>query len=127
MIILILQSTVSLFTSSDGMDLSSIDIVLRTTLSSIYGYIMSMVWSDKPKDETKQGCTNNINSSKLKLQVLIVSSVCIYCLMILVVIRDFGNYFEFNSSDVATLTLFRDFISGGVGALIGLSRSKSDE
>lgn len=123
MIILILQSTLSLL-SNKASDLTSIDIVLRTTLSSIYGYIMSMVWSEKPKQVTENTGIKDKNSPKLKLQVLIVASVCVYCLLVLVVIRDFGEYFEFDSSDIATLTLFRDFISGGVGALIGLSRSK---
>ncbi|MFI3141241.1 MAG: hypothetical protein R3Y27_02910 [Clostridia bacterium] len=126
MVILILQSTFSLFfTPDEGTDFSSIDVVLRTTLSSIYGYIMSMVFSEKKKIKTTQTVEfekKDLNSSHLKMQVLIVSSVCIFCLFVLIIIRDFGDNFIFDSSDIATLSLFRDFISGGVGALIGLSR-----
>ncbi len=126
MSILILQSTFSLFfTPDEGADFSSIDVVLRTTLSSIYGYIMSMVFNEKKKVKvisTEEKTRQNINSPHLKMQVLIVSSVCIFCLIVLIIIRDFGANFSFDNSDIATLSLFRDFISGGVGALIGLSR-----
>lgn len=86
---------------------------------------MSMVFNEKKKVKvisTEEKTRQNINSPHLKMQVLIVSSVCIFCLIVLIIIRDFGANFSFDNSDIATLSLFRDFISGGVGALIGLSR-----
>ncbi len=62
------------------------------------------------------------NLKRLNMQIIIIASISFYCLFFLVLARNATHLFAVNSSTVATISQFRDFISSGIGALIGLSQ-----
>ncbi len=57
------------------------------------------------------------------LQVIILTSVCLFCLLIMITVRYFSGIVAEGNNTIITLSLYRDFISGSVGAIIGLARS----
>ncbi len=163
--ILLLQSTLSLFVGMLYEELSQIDIVFRTSISSIFGYLMSMVstgdfvikskhniitttqpiigfkadgksdiiTSQAEKEEVKAQIIPNpikeqlVDSKKktlaVNVQIIVLTIVCVFCLAVMLVVRNFSELIVINASNNVTISLFRDIISGSVGALIGLSRS----
>ncbi len=171
--ILLIQSTLSLFTELKIEELAQIDVVFRTSISSIFGYMMSMVSTSdfvlKPKVKTQptappaigfspQESTKSDASPKavtrsapppaapasaplpistapmldlekknfaVNVQIIVLTAVCIFCLLVLLIVRNFSMMIVPNDSNSTTLAMFRDIISGSVGALIGLSRSSS--
>ncbi len=62
------------------------------------------------------------NLTALNLQIVIIASISFYCLVVLILARNASFLFAANSSTVSTISQFRDFISSGIGALIGLSQ-----
>ncbi len=164
--ILLLQSSITLFVDVTHEGLSQIDVVFRTSLSSIFGYIMSMVSTgeftlkeknnkveNKPKtigfsaDKTLSPTLTNNESKdknisldsnpleitskteekiiKTNVQIVTLTCVCIFCLLIMLIVRNFSHLIVANSTNSVTISMYRDIISGSVGALIGLSRVKS--
>ncbi len=170
-IILLLQSALSLFFSDVSEGLGQIDIVFRTSLTSIFGYLISVVsiksvmnkkgrgtdtqevnkqnavgfkvdstditnegvesritngvdLEEKQKIQFKVGKTEETRLRKIPLnyQIIILASVCIFCLLVMVVVRNFSHYIVPSDSSVATLSMYRDFISTTIGALIGISK-----
>ncbi len=120
----------SLFFKADSEELAqSLDIVIRTTLGSVFGYLLTtLVTSNKgkyskimvkikkdykPKEETM--LFNNII-------IIIVSIVCLYSLSILLFARNFSDYFVLNNSSISTITQYRDFIATTIGALIAMTK-----
>ncbi len=163
---LLFQSAFSLFVNMQTEGLEQIDIVFRTTITSIFGYIMSMVTTNDytikrerkgkaPKpigfsaesaaDDNSPSAislTNDSNASQTQIpngietiptkniklynmQIGVLTSVCLFCLLILLIVRNFSHLIIPNSSNTVTISMYRDIISGSVGALIGLSRSNS--
>ncbi len=171
--VLLAQSAFALFVEAQSQEVDQIDVVFRTAMSSIFGYIMSMVSTSefvlKSKSKTTATAkskaigfssggdgTNTTTTSSLKsegdtqapatdvvlgtgqvesaaerrkffinLQIIILTLVCVFCLIILVVVRNFSNFIVASSSNVVTISMYRDIVSGSIGALIGLSRAKS--
>ncbi len=137
MSILLFQSSITMFvqgTNVEGID--QLDIIFRTALSSIFGYIISIVAGGKPKitSKPKQEVTIQNETSPEKktdppknimvnIQVVVISAICVYCLLSIMAIRNFPQIVVASSSTSSTISLYRDFISGGIGALIGLSKS----
>ncbi len=176
--ILLAQSGISLFFSQTSEGLGQIDIVFRTSLSSIFGYLMSVVsiksvLNAQSKEASKKTRVNSIgfqgesNKGKqkqiemiaqtesirgevtqnesvdtakapileqqktddlplkkvpLNYQIIILAGSCAFCLLIMVVVRNFSQYLIPSDSSVATLSLYRDFVSASIGALIGISK-----
>lgn len=169
LVILLVQSSVALFLPpADNADLSGIDIVIRTSLSSIFGFIMSMVGNQSEKKASNQAsqsepatigfssedtvttptsclsmtdksssATSKLTTAKAtakstrrrssgyrtQIQIIIVIFISLYCLIVIMVLRDCNTDIASNSASISTITQYRDFVSGGIGALIGLSRS----
>ncbi len=165
--ILLLQSSFSLFVDLHHEELAQIDVVFRTSISSIFGYLMSMVSTSdfviKPKVKIDIPTQKSIGFSQksmtdtlppkgsakttppepsvaptppaaqvsldiekkniaVNVQIIVLSLVCIFCLFVLLVVRNFSELIVSNSTNGVTISLFRDIISGSVGGLIGLSR-----
>ncbi len=185
--ILLFQSGFSLFWEiPEGMNIESIDIILRTSLSSLFGLFISLMSSATQRVKKQKvisakppqiGFTNNAqenyakpNSKKIlqneqtkyyiiqngndeiltekvdltnvdnaeqieklqnvkqvprisiNFQILVVSGICVYCLVMIIFTRNFSQMIASSTSAGATISQYRDFLSGGIGALIGLSR-----
>lgn len=128
---------------------ASIDLVVRTTSAAIFGYFLSanFLSKDATSDKccnvkgNKQSQVEEINentqmrimsrvendtqnktktkiireaSNHCKAQIAIATIIAIYALMVLIIARDAENV-----SSIATLSQFRDFVSGCVGFLVG--------
>ncbi len=175
--VLLAQSAFALFVEAQSQNVDQIDIVFRTAISSIFGYVMSTVSTSEfvlksrkknlsiPTQPTKtigfksgedKNSDNNIVSSVISsgeanssaqdvilptvpesveydasrrkffvnLQIIILTLVCIFCLAILVIVRNFSNFIVASSSNIVTISMYRDIVSGSIGALIGLSRAR---
>ncbi len=165
--VLLAQSALGLFVEMDVEELAQIDIVFRTAMSSIFGYLMSMV-STSDFMVKQRVIKTNVNSAKtigfnttndenitkfaynsenptnevatkietapvvlekpaktfaINLQIIVLSLVCIFCLVILLIVRNFSELIVSNSTNAVTISTYRDIISGTIGALIGLSRT----
>lgn len=161
MLILLINSSLILFLPPpEDMELTTIDVILRTALSSIFGYLMSSIGGNvispnngkTSKKPTTIGFTANTSTPPasgsqpqpstapsqsmpapptqrpaipLEIQVITVGSVCLFCLIVMISLRHFSQYLTLSTISTATLSQYRDFISGGIGALIGLSKTKS--
>ncbi len=169
--VLLFQLAASLFFAVPFEEISQIDIVFRTAISSIFGYIMSMVSSTDFTMNRKKGKQNTVKTNKktigfnakdentpqmiynnagsiedndiieiidmdvkeekistastfrVNVQIIVLTVACIFCLIILLVARNFSHLIVNSSSTTVTFSMFRDIISGSIGALIGLSKS----
>ncbi len=161
--VLIIQSSVSLFIeTAPGSSLESMDIVIRSTLSSIFGFIVatSSMSAKKNKKENEVSASGNIgfdkeaNDQKMKMsnqqenvkdssietkntskpnkivsnttQIILLTLICLYCLGTIIFVRNIGVDYVKNSSAVAIISQFREFISATIGALIGITKGSAD-
>lgn len=191
MIVLLIQSIYSLFLQGDsGAETGSIDVVVRTSSASIFGYFLSanFIRHDKSREQKTDDSIKNTSKTQIspldksinenpsgvvegpkgrigfaetgapeevklgvgkgenlsndsppaeitasRLQIIAATGIGLLCLAALIVLRNiaqFSGTFDGPPSDsaAATVTQFRDFISGCVGFLIGCpthSKSKS--
>ncbi len=138
--ILLIQSSISLFFDSGSGQLTQIDTVFRTAISSIFGFLMSgLVTSKRKKEKTgiiaydvkvveveneKEAHSEEENDSvDNRTQIWSILCVCIFCLVIMIVIRNFSHFIVNSSSTTITIAMYRDIISGSIGALIGASKN----
>lgn len=182
MAVLLVQSVYSLFSEGDrGAETGSIDVVVRTSSASIFGYFLSanFIRQDKSKELNEPGnkkilppeATHNATVDTVKnqigfaepaeaslektlevgsgegisqekpsveiasgrLQIVAAAGIGLFCLITLIVLRNLAQL-EVNlqrvpsDSMAATVTQFRDFISGCVGFLIGCpTHSEADK
>lgn len=142
LLICLLQSAYSVLMHTDS---SSFDIILRTSCASIFGYFLSTRFSPSAQttadgstiqstpptgtvaqigfSDSSAAPTLGAASSRFlqtdNLQVALVSIIGLFCLILLIVIRNFIHMDEISASALATLTQFRDIFSGCIGFLIG--------
>lgn len=165
MLLLVAQAAYTLFVHEIGAESSnSLDTVLRTTASAIFGYFVSGGTQSKDSDEGEDTTSTATPSATTRIgfqteedaptarftlsaqeespttattapttvtttsapsrkeliaihhQTVIVSTIGIVALLVLMFAR---NFTELNTSTIATLSQFRDFVSGSVGFLIG--------
>lgn len=169
MIFLLSQSAISLFFfPADTMEANTIDIIIRTSISAIFGYFLSanFMHSMTPKIQEQKktpaspgtqvtengksdGITNSIGFSAPspetavtygiselspqdapsveknqthRVQIIIATMIGLFCLIVLILIRNLSQFHEgmdIPASMLATVSQFRDMISGCVGFLIG--------
>ena len=140
MFVLLIQLGYSLFFSGKAAnEFSSIDVIVRTSTASIFGYFLSANFiKHKPPSENQQtkssgGAEINIAEQKEseevaeaivenKMQIIIATAMGLFCLISLLVLRNISDWkpdFAGSSSTAATIAQFRDFVSGCVGFLIG--------
>lgn len=151
MLVLLIQSAYGLLTcSSPSSEYNSIDIIIRTSSAALFGYFLSGNFirrssvNEEPLDNSPQGplISADLASKETdtagktiirdhtssRLQILIATFICLFCLLVLIVIRDTTGMpagLSANSPTTPTVTQFRDFISGCVGFLIGCPTSES--
>lgn len=142
MIILIIDSVYSLFSPVGGKHAAAIDVVIRTTMASIFGYLLGSNFrvkkrfikkikkkretiecvckelddenEEQPVNESTKEATNNI-------QVIIATVIGITSFLILIIARELT---QLPDDALATLSQFRTFFSGCVGFLIGIPKDK---
>ncbi len=159
--VLLVQSGFSLFIETpDGTTIDGIDVVVRTTMSSIFGFIIAtsanksqisssntqdkieigfdksntdmkmtknndQVTVKESKSETQQASKpNNIISEPF--QIILLTFICLFCLGVIIYVRDFGLNQVKSPSAMSIITQFREFISASIGALIALTRGYSN-
>ncbi len=167
--VLLVQSAISLFFDSGSTQLTQIDTVFRTAISSIFGFIMSrfvpsqnsqrktinedsnrkigfvkkadkkestiVSEGEKPAEKAESSIattpernlplsTEESEGNHSKIQVISIISACVFCLVVMIIVRNFSQYVIGNSSTTITIAMYRDIISGSIGALIGLTKGK---
>lgn len=166
MAVLLIQSAISLFAEpAVNTEIEQLDIIFRTALSSIFGYIMSMAVNDKVNGATTETITSTatrsigftatddigaryadelqVSENEIELgeasvktvnegdkvskntHIFIITAICVFCLVMTILARNFSTSLAASSSTSSTLAQYRDFISGSIGALIGLSRANN--
>ena len=172
MAVLLAQSTYTLFfPGGDGQLSGSIDIVIRTSAASIFGYFLSANFAARDQQEPSAPAslpksaavppeatpgsaaapknqigfvsaptspqTGGIQAQETgssaesprccRLQVLAAACMGLFCLVVLILRRTMGSSGtspEASSALTATVSQFRDFVSGCVGFLIGCPSSQ---
>lgn len=138
--LLLLQMTHTLFQSSTSQIYDSIDVMMRTTAATIFGYFISATFektnqkdeniSQENKESTSDISVSERNDSvaqdspfdadgrncRIHQQILIVAGIGILSFVILVLIRNFGIIL---SDSPASISQMQDFIVGSIGFLIG--------
>ncbi len=95
------------------------------------------VQEDEPQREVREALLQpeNQRSSLLpdreaeaRLQILVASGIGLFCLAALILLRNIGGYTggTLSATAAATVTQFRDFVSGCVGFLIGCPTSRGN-
>lgn len=161
--LLMAQSGFTLFFDNENVssEIQQIDIVFRTSLSSIFGYIISILaiskmsssgnssktdaitqigFTDTDTENNRYTMLNSENESLSKplqvgsaskndkniganVQTIALICICLFCLVVMMLVRNFSQYISATSSASVTVAMYRDFISSGIGALIGISKS----
>lgn len=137
MIILFIQLVITIYVPKMDTDFEArkIDLVLRTTLSSIFGYFLSSnfmrnsrgakfsINNTKKEDMTRSENVKDFNTLLEKeeyykfSQIFIVGAIAIVSIIILVVARNIG--IPYNLDTVSALSQLRDLVGGSIGFLIG--------
>lgn len=86
---------------------SEIDIVVRTSAASIFGYFLG----NSKKDENKPIFTET--------KLYVVASIGIISLVLLLYIRNFA---QLNVSSIASVTQLRDFVAATIGYLVSYKK-----
>lgn len=117
--ILLLQSVVILFASPETNDVhSQIDVMLRTTMTSIFGYFVSTKAFPDSRHFPLPPTPQHKNPRK-NLQTFIIGSLCVFSILVMVLLRFFVPPAE---NALEYIALYHDFISGGIGFLIGMPK-----
>lgn len=131
MAILFSYTTINLFFHAFVSESSNtIDIIIRTSSAAIFGYFLSGNFV-KTKTNPKEPNTltpameSKTNTSRCnKTQVVVVSMIGIFSLILLGIVRTF---FSITPEITATVSQLRDFVSAGVGFLVGCGKEKESE
>ncbi|MEG1813804.1 MAG: hypothetical protein RR337_10955 [Clostridia bacterium] len=134
MLILFVQTAHNLFFHELAQQESSaLDVIVRTTMAAIFGYLISANFQNggktRPEDEPGAGDepaaggkaaekANPMAEKRSQLQILVVAAIGILALLLLLIAH---NHFALNDAATATISQLRDFVSGSVGFLIGHS------
>ncbi len=172
--VLLIQTSLLLFIdahSSEGLE--QMDVVFRTTLSSLFGFFISSAYTGK-KSEGKGGddlktpkqigfiaedanskipqmswaSENEKTSNSVKLEnatekvkkikteqkrvqgngvIIVLSAVCLFCITMMIAVRNFSHLSADATYTLVTLSLYRDFISSSIGAIIGMARGADEK
>ncbi len=86
------------------------------------------------KSQASEGDIGEVNTSSSpkvtarfvnNWQIIVLTSVCLFCLIAMIAVRYFSFLITDGDNAMVTLSLYRDFISGSVGAITGLARSNN--
>lgn len=147
MIAFMLQSASSLFYRSVGLYAGNVDVVVRTTMAAIFGYFissnfMSKEYIERKKDaaskvkvkceweveeefsqENQAGQKQDSKNQDNRIQIMIITVIGLVSLFILIFARE---GVDMPQDALATLSQFRNFVSGCVGFLIGIPPEKKE-
>lgn len=120
MVILMAQIAANLFCIRMGTAPVDVDIIVRTTAASIFGYFLSGNFTRNAIP--KGGCTpteekDRKKSKMSKQQIKIVFTFGVISLVLLLLARNVVS--QDNPVMMATISQLRDFVSGSVGFLVG--------
>lgn len=123
---------------------SRIEVIFRTSLAAVFGFILSSNTKNKPKENNKNNYIEKVTISvdkekaiteecKIKketikyyygegntVQILIALSMTIICALVILSVYIFGYI-----NDLAILSQFRDLMCSSIGFLLGEARIKS--
>lgn len=145
---LLIQATFGLFFRvGDGGSTNGIDVIVRTSAAAIFGYFLSGNFAKEKKEE--KSCDTCKPTEKVEIetmdgddspedyekksvyeedevtgqvQIIIATVVGMFCFIVLTVIRNSMNAMQASDATqdaTAVVSMFRDFVSGCVGFLIG--------
>ena len=150
MLLLLIQSAHSLTANvASHAQVNTIDVIIRTATASIFGYFLSSNFinhhsSDRKKIMKKDKAELKIQEKGIlpdplpdpeytvdadnHLQIIITTIIAVFCLLVLITVRNAAGFSEENltPSSLATVSQFRDLVSGCVGFLIGVPTSKKN-
>ncbi len=128
MFILMAQSIYGIFAAAnDSQYAASIDVVIRTTSSAIFGYFLSANFnkSEQPPDAPAESAAPSAPSTPVaprsgnkisRVQIILTTVIGVISLVIILIAR---NFIELTPASVPAITHLRDFVSGCVGFLVG--------
>lgn len=141
MLVLLAQSAYTLFSAhSLAKESSDIDVIVRTSSAAIFGYFLSANFIRRsslskgapelqkspenplPEDTAASGQPDIQTEAASRLQIIAATTIGLFCMITLLILRDSisgSSPAANNASITATVTQFRDFVSGCVGFLIG--------
>ncbi|MFI3238468.1 MAG: hypothetical protein R3Y47_10655 [Lachnospiraceae bacterium] len=129
---LLLTLTLTIFyTSDNSADYSSLDVVFRTSIANIFGYILSSNFMNTSTKATacsvETETTSTCVSEQSTVQIIVTTTLGMFCIFILTCVR-FQSLLlpglTISNESISTLSQFRDFISGCTGFLIGIPKDK---
>ncbi len=114
MAVLMIQTGITLLHIVPGLEGNdSVDIVVRTTTASIFGYFLGSTFLKNKEEEPSQQELRRQHQQLVLVGALGMTSLTLFLL---------GRNLAFvTDSDYATMAQLRDFVSGSVGMLIGYS------
>lgn len=112
------QIAYALFTKTESSELiNSIDIIIRTFASAMFGYFLSGRFSDTlPRSNMIPAISQTTAQTATQADTSAPSSVGLISLIILLILR---NTSSVTDAMIAPLTQLRDMLSSSIGFLIG--------
>lgn len=126
MAVLFVCLTISLFDTASGSEESnSIDMVVRTSASAVFGYFISgnfLKSESLSKAEEKPVEMAPASSMRpSRIQVIVVSAIGMISLVLLLMARNFA---EMTPEFAATVSQLRDFVAACVGFLVSCGKKQ---
>lgn len=123
--------------TSESQEPNTIDIIIRTSLASVFGYFISVAFSkpvpEVPKEseipaplmgsDDVENKTAAVQNTHRNIQIYIVSGIGLFSLFILIIARHFQI---FTPEFTATISQLRDFTASCIGFLISCGNSKTN-
>ena len=127
MAVLLTSMAVHLFAGTEtSEEVGSIDTIVRTSASAIFGYFISANFlkpdSSTQKNNKTEALTEDTSKTIMccsRLQILIVSTIGLISLLLLLIAR---NNTAVSSELTATVSQFRDFVSASIGYLVSCGK-----
>lgn len=141
-VVLLAQSVYSLFAPEETPLAGNIDTMVRTSLAAVFGYFLSSNFNAgssgksaqeettsqreaqqeaaPPAEPTTSGAAG-VPPAVSRLQIFLAAGIGLVCLIALIALRCHPSLAEqaLSGSPAATVTQFRDLVSGCIGFLIG--------
>ncbi|MBE7048766.1 MAG: hypothetical protein E7393_05300 [Ruminococcaceae bacterium] len=135
--ILLVYIAIHLICSTTLKESTSVDTIIRTSASAIFGYFISNNFIRSNSDtesksemniqaqnditEQEKNTAVNISVYCSKLQIIVVSAIGFIALVLLLISR---NYTQTTPEFSATVSQLRDFLSASIGFLVSCGKSK---
>lgn len=138
-IMLYLYVTITLFNQNVPQSANSIDVIIRTALSAVFGYLISKNFSASTSDYQDDVFSSGISSNEIldnisppestsqpkqscsKIQITLVAIIGFTSLLLLLILKNTSILISEHAAEISQL---RDFVSGSIGFLISCGKTE---